>query len=228
MVVSVLVWGVLVVVGFLLVYWPHLPGAFVFGSGLDPQERAAALDALYLSLVTVATLGFGDIVPQAGWLRVVTPLQALVGFALLTAAVSWVLQIYSALGRRRALAVHLTTLERARIADQVDVMDGVSVAQLLLAVAQQLARVRVDLTQYSETYYFRDADHEASLPAAIAYAVRLSQEGQRAHSRDARVAASVLEHALDTFAQTLSSEELAGSPADGTRDVLTAYRKDQE
>ncbi|MFC7876169.1 ion channel [Isoptericola sp. NPDC057391] len=35
-------------------------------------------------------VGFGDIVPTTPWLRLATtPLQALIGFALLTAAVSW-------------------------------------------------------------------------------------------------------------------------------------------
>jgi hypothetical protein len=36
----------------------------------------------------VATLGFGDIVPESEWLRIVVPAQALIGFALLTAAVT--------------------------------------------------------------------------------------------------------------------------------------------
>jgi hypothetical protein len=65
------------------------------------------LDALYLSTVAMSTLGFGDIVPVDGWLRLVVPVQALVGFLLLTAAVSWVLQVYPAPARRRVLAVRL-------------------------------------------------------------------------------------------------------------------------
>ena len=60
--------------------------------------------ALSIALVTVATLGFGDILPADPVLRVVAPVQALVGFVLLTAAISWVLQVYPPLGRRRALA----------------------------------------------------------------------------------------------------------------------------
>ena len=35
------------------------------------------LDAVYVSLVTVARLGFGDVVPRDGWLRIAVPVQAL-------------------------------------------------------------------------------------------------------------------------------------------------------
>ena len=65
MVVVVLAWVVLILLGWALVYWPHQPDGFVFGSSLDPTSRAGLLDAVYLSTVTLATLGFGDIVPAA-------------------------------------------------------------------------------------------------------------------------------------------------------------------
>jgi hypothetical protein len=55
-------WTVRVVLGWTLVYWPHTPESFVLETGLDPA-RGGLPDALYLSLVTVTTLGFGDIVP---------------------------------------------------------------------------------------------------------------------------------------------------------------------
>ncbi|MFF8942469.1 potassium channel family protein [Streptomyces sp. NPDC014864] len=69
--------------------------------------------SVYLSLVTVATLGLGDIAPSADWLRIVAPLEAMVGFVLLTATVSWILGIYPALARRRALALRISQLRRA-------------------------------------------------------------------------------------------------------------------
>ena len=72
---------------------PHVEAAFSYSPGLRAGTRSDFLDALYLSLVTLTTLGFGDIVPTAGWLRLATPLEALIGFGLLTAAVPWVLQI---------------------------------------------------------------------------------------------------------------------------------------
>ena len=57
---------------------------------------------VYVSMVAVATLGLGDILSATPLLRIVVPLEALVGFVLLTAGISWVLQPYPELIRRRA------------------------------------------------------------------------------------------------------------------------------
>ena len=49
-------WVVLLAVGFALLYWPRLPGGFAFATALDPWKEGGFIDALYLSLVTLATL----------------------------------------------------------------------------------------------------------------------------------------------------------------------------
>jgi hypothetical protein len=94
----------LLLVGWALVYAPRMPEAFLYASGLDEERQGGLLDGLYLSFVAQTTLGYGDIAPREDWLRRLAPMQALLGFALLTAGVSWVLSIYPALARRRALA----------------------------------------------------------------------------------------------------------------------------
>ncbi|MFF3458542.1 potassium channel family protein [Streptomyces sp. NPDC002730] len=53
-------------------------GAFV---GLQTR-----LDALYFTVVTLATVGYGDVVPQSQTARLVTMLQILYSFVFLTAA----------------------------------------------------------------------------------------------------------------------------------------------
>ena len=70
-----------------------------------------------ISLVTISTLGFGDVHPATDWLRIVNPLEALFGFALLTVVVAWMLQVYPALSRRRVIALHLSALKRAGTLD---------------------------------------------------------------------------------------------------------------
>ena len=113
----VLTWGAIAVLGWAMVYFAQMPNGFAYGSELNPAHRNDVLDSLYVSLVTIGTLGFGDIVPTSPLLRVIVPLEALFGFMLLTAAVSWVLQIYPALHRRRVLALQLSTLREARRAN---------------------------------------------------------------------------------------------------------------
>ncbi len=97
-------WVSLLAVGWALILWPHLPGNFLYQTGLDPSKNDGFLTALYVSLTTMTTLGYGDIVPTVWWLRVLRPLQALTGFAVLTAFVTWLLSIYPVLDRRRAFA----------------------------------------------------------------------------------------------------------------------------
>lgn len=146
---------------------------------MDVSGRSAFLDSLYLSLVTLATLGYGDIVPAAAWLRVVAPLEGLIGFALLTAAVSWVLQVYPALARRRALAVRLSMLRKNDAAGVLGDLHETVAAGILDELSEDLVQIRVDLTQYGETYFYGESDPRASLPAAGSYALQHGQAGDR-------------------------------------------------
>lgn len=219
----IVVWIALLVAGGALVYAPHIPEGVVFQSGLDVSERSAVLDAVYLSTVTLATLGYGDIVPVSGWLRIAMPLQALVGFALLTASVTWVLQVYPALTRRRALAVRLAQL-RAIPHDELlhDPHSSVA-APLLVELAAALAQARVDHTQYMETFYFRDRSEEASLPAMLGVASALADTGRSAPRADVRAAAVLLSGALDDLAVVIDAQFL--HVGGGTDDVLAAYAR---
>lgn len=220
----ILTWGLLILAGWTLVYWPHMAEGFSFGSALNPSQRADFVDSLYLSLVTVATLGYGDIVPTYGWLRLAAPLEALIGFALLTAAVSWVLQIYPALARRRALAVRLALLKRADAARAIPTLDSSAASTLLDSLADELIQVRVDLTQYAETYYFREVDATTSLPALAPYAVELARAARSAPRQDLQLAATVLEEAVGDYAHLLRQQFL---PSEGTTDeTLQRYARD--
>ena len=58
-------------------------------ANLFRKKIRTALTVGYESHLTFLGSGFGDVVPQAPWLRLVVPAQSLIGFGLLTAAVSW-------------------------------------------------------------------------------------------------------------------------------------------
>lgn len=224
MVVVVLAWVMLVVIGWTFVYWPHLADGFHYSDGLQETGRGGFTDALYLSMVTVATLGFGDIVPTEEWLRIAVPVQALLGFVLLTAAVTWVLQIYPALTRRRALAIRLSLLRRADAVQVLKEEDVPMAANLLEDLAGELVQARVDLTQYAETYYFRDGEESASLAATIGTALHLAHAAERSPRADMRFAGKLLDGALGDFARLLDDQFLrvGGSP----QAVFTAYAAD--
>ncbi len=217
-------WIVLVVLGWAAVYGPHLPEAFVLQSGIDPARRGGPLDAIYLSLVTLATLGFGDVVPDAGWLRVAVPLQALIGFAMITAATSWVLQIYPALSRRRTLAARLAVLDRAGTVEALPGLDAGTAAGLLDGLAVEVVQVRVDLAAQNASYYFVDVDRRTSLPAVLGTAVELTEGGRAADEPNVRAAAAVLACALEDLADVLDGQFLRSGGT--TTEILAAYAAD--
>lgn len=153
-------WLSLTTLGFALIYLPQLDGGFLFPTGLEPGQRADFVDALYLSLVTGATLGYGDIVPTYTALKLVSPLQALTGFALLTAALSWVLQLYPALARRRALALRIHAgVEKLK--------EGPLSHEGLLDLSEGVMRLKVDTSQNSEMFYFVEDDKRSSVAAGL-------------------------------------------------------------
>lgn len=216
-------WGVLAVIGWALLYLPHVPGGFQ--SATDFGGRGSGLlDALYISMVTISTLGFGDVVPTSPWLRVANPLEALFGFALLTVAVSWVLQIYPALTRRRVLAIRLTLLRRADTLNELPFLDSPIAAGLLESLATDIVGVRVDLSEYSETYYFREDEPGTSLAATLGYAAALGQAGASSRRADVRLAAAFLNCVLDDFAGVLDSRFL--HTGGSLSELLDAYAAD--
>jgi Ion channel len=219
----VLTWGFVAVLGWTLIYFAQMPEGFAYGSELNPAERHDVVDSLYLSLVTVATLGFGDVVPTSLSLRLAAPLEALFGFMLLTAAVSWVLEIYPALHRRRVLALQLSTLRRAREADSNLGIDDVPI-DVLTALAANIVEARNDFTQYGATYYFRDLETDASLAASLEYATHLAAEATASSQPQMRLAGVLMTAAVDSLAELLDQEflQLGGD----TAAVVQAYATD--
>lgn len=202
----VVLWAALLAIGFTLIYWPHMPEGFVHSSGLDVPDRSDLLDAGYFSMVTLATLGYGDVVPADGWLRVVGPIEAFSGFALWTAAVSWVMQIYPVLSRRRALALRFSLLDRTGSIASFGGDDSAASVSVLHALAADVALVRADVEQYSETAYFRDATESLSLAVQFPHGLDVARVAQQSRRTDVRSAGEVLEAGIDELARSLAGQ----------------------
>lgn len=201
----IVVWTTLLIVGFGLVYWPQLDGSFTVVSNLERSANTGFLDSVYFSGVTLATLGYGDIAPATTASRIVAIVEGVVGLALLTAAVSWLLSIYSALQRRRTLAGVVSAVSAG----------GRPTEQMLEQLAVSLQSVRADFVQHSAAYYFHARDRTLVLPAVLPALARLG-EGESA-------AAQTLTASLDALARTIG-ENFVGRV--GTHAVIAAYRDD--
>lgn len=214
-------WLVLIVIGWAVVYWPHLDTGFSYGPGLEPALRNDLVDAFYVSVVTLTTLGFGDVVPTATWLRLAAPVEGMMGFAMLTAGVSWVLQVYPALAQRRAVALHVHGLHETGTAQLVGAMEPAAAAAILRDLAAGIDQARVEFMQYEVMYYFAERHASTSLAAMAPYALELSVAARDSGSVSVRHAGGMLDTALGGLAEVLDSRYLHTGGATAT--VLAAY-----
>src|ERR687895_408714 len=81
---------------------PHMnEESFSSASGLEPLSF---IDALYYSGGTGMVLGYGDITPQSPVWKILAFVEAGLGFALMTAIITYMLTVTSAVAERNALA----------------------------------------------------------------------------------------------------------------------------
>jgi Ion channel len=109
----------LIILGFALLYWPHLPESF---NVEEKAQSARSIEAIYFSGNTFTTLGYGDIAPHSTPMRLLALSEALTGFGFISLAVTYLVSLTAALERNRAIA--LSFYHQAR--------GGADVAGLLL------------------------------------------------------------------------------------------------
>ncbi len=161
-------WMALLVSGFALIYLPHMD-AFLASPG---SLRGGLGEAVYYSGYTAATLGLGDVVADTVPLRLLTVAEALGGFALITAALTYILTVYREVGESRALALSIDAnlgdgpeaAERA-----VRATGGSTWDAWLSGVADRLLKARAAHAQFPILHYFRPADDRIALPVQLSY-----------------------------------------------------------
>lgn len=94
-------WVVLLAAGWAMIYKPALGTAIVASSG--PTDTGWST-ALYYSGYALTTLGMGDVVARTGPYRILTVVEAAVGFATFSMVITYFLSVYSSLTKRNAFA----------------------------------------------------------------------------------------------------------------------------
>lgn len=223
LVIVILMWASLQAVGFALIYWASFPSAFHFQS--QPASGPGFWTVLYFSVQVMTTLGFGDLLPTAAWLRILVSIQALVGFALLTASVSSIVLIYPPLSRMRTLARFTETLLSAAKTTGIDVVSG-HANDLLNGLAVNVIQARVDFIHFPILYYFHADRRRSSLARALPNLLCFAEQGSRLDTSErVRLASATLQTALEDLAQVLSTRFIHIESNDPAA-VFRAYAED--
>jgi len=222
-------WALALVAGWALIYLPHYPDDYVLAEGT--VAHAPLVGALHTSLTTVTTLGSANAVPKTAWLQVASPVEALLGFGMLTAAVSWLLQVYPVLSRRRALAyeIHLLADTERRLRLDVAQLETSVASQLYAELTSRLIGVERDLVKFPITYYFAETDARFALAAAMPVLTEIAERGTASqHPDSVRLRAEMLHEAIDDLVTTIAQRFVVHRRHDinDASDAIKAFAED--
>ncbi len=220
-------WITLAVVGFALIYLPFIQARYVFASGM-PEHHRNFIDAINVSLGALITLG-GDINATTRALRLLEGIQAVTGFGLLTANVSWLLSLYPVLEKRHTVGHEINLLHNAEVETGISVLDLAPEEgePVLWGLAGEIAQLRNALIQFPISYYFHSGEKESGLSAGLAYLAEIAEAASRPHMAPSyRIAGTALGGAIDDFL-----DEVAGTflnmPKDDKREIMRRLAEDQ-
>lgn len=199
-------WTSMLVLGWALVFLPHMPEGFIFTGGLVPAEHDSLIDAIYVSLVNLTSLGYGDISPDDSLLRLLGPIETLFGLGLLTASISWLVSIYGALRRREALTheIHLLREAERRLGEPLAAAEPELLERMLATFSEQTVAVRRDLIHLPITHYFQSEEDRVSRDELREFLRELiGQASDEERPTGLRLQAEMLSMALDDFESTL-------------------------
>lgn len=151
-------WTLLLIVGFACVFWTNLGQEIQASDGLT---SVSFMTALYYSGYVFTTLGVGDLVPRSDWVRLVTVLEAGLGFAIFTLTITYLLAIYTALSQRNvfALMLHHRTMGKGDAAELLARMgasgDFSDARDDVAELAESLLTLLESHHAYPVVHYFR-------------------------------------------------------------------------
>lgn len=219
-------WAALTWFGFALIYLPHLQSGF-YRLGAQGIVRHSLLEAMSLSLGALITLSEGSYATQH-WLQIVRGAQAVFGFGLLSASVSWLLSIYPVLEARRSVAQRATFLHHAERENHLDMIRDApeQVQDWIFSLGTDLAGLRNQMAQFPITYYFDTGEPETALAGALPYLLELSERAVKAPAAGLRLSGTLLGAAVYSFLELVAKDFLS-MPLDDKQAIMRTYAREQ-
>lgn len=171
-VLTILVWIMLLVGAFALIVYPWMSSFLVSPGTL----RVHWVEAFYYSGYTAATLGFGDLVPDHPVLRLLAPLEAFLGFAILSASITYLLAVFREIISMHTLAANISGYFDAGPEEAVALITAgqkEAFARWAEGVNRSLLGVLQAHFQYPILHYFRPTDGDRALPPQLRHLLSL-------------------------------------------------------
>jgi hypothetical protein len=168
---TIVVWALSLVGAFTLIYLPFT------SSFQSPSSRPGSplLTAVYFSAYSATTLGVGDVYASSPVLRMLSVIEAAMGFAVFTVAITYLLSVFNALQRSTSLALEVSRYLHAQSRDALETLCVLLIEQQDEELSQWLGQVSsrlVETAQAQEQYpvlqYFHIPDDDRALPVASA------------------------------------------------------------
>ena len=171
-VLTIVLWVMLLVGGFALIIYPWIASFLVSPGSL----RVRWVETIYYSGYTAATLGFGDVVPDHELLRLLAPLEAFLGFAILSASITYLSSVYREVVSMHTLATNIAGYFEAGTAatlDRASRDQAQAFARWVDGVNTSLLRALQAHFHYPILHYFRPSDEHRALPPQLDHLLAL-------------------------------------------------------
>ena len=220
-------WAGFTLVGFALIYLPHIGTQYVFSPGVNPANHRGFWEALSGSLGALITLSQG-MEPKSEWLGIIRGVEAIIGFGLLTASVSWLLSIYPVLEARRSLAHHASLLHNAERENRIDMVHDCPerVNDWVMGIAANLASLRNQMAQFPISYYFYMGERQTALAGALPYLYEMAERALATGDPAVQLAGTALGGAVEDFLGLLA-EIFLRMPDGDKQAILREYAREQ-
>lgn len=169
--VTITVWIALEIFGFGLIYYAGMnEETFNFSNpALEPSFGAA----LYMSGTAISTSGFGDITPKNGLYQTLAVSESLIGFGILTLAVSYVIGVYGVLQQLGVLAAGLFH-QASDTGDPLSILaphfpegEPLDLESHIMTLHRGIVEVYEGIRRYPVVYYYHSRRPYRSLPYTI-------------------------------------------------------------
>lgn len=146
----VLLWAFLLAIGVALIIHPNLGASVRANSGETPTDFIAAL---YAAGSSISLVGASNFSPQTSGFRLLYLVNSIIGTAVTSLTLTYLMQVYNALQRRNKLGLNLE-LSSAETGDAAELLAGLGPEGKFDAGYSNLSEIAGDVAGAKESHHF--------------------------------------------------------------------------